>query len=135
MAVVQAGSCSFNSTPSLGTSICCTCACPRPPPPKKRGRKKMNNCASQSPCGWTGPLSLSSLRTSRTPQPHPHANFKVSGRERKAVVLECPPAEEPSGTWLKMQAWGPHPWRSLFSHSDAGPRCDSFFTTELCTLS
>ena len=37
VAVVQAGSCSFNSTPSLGTSICHRCG------PKKMTKKKKKN--------------------------------------------------------------------------------------------
>ena len=40
VAVVQAGSCSFNSTPSLGTSICHRCG------PKKMTKKKKK---SESP--------------------------------------------------------------------------------------
>ena len=37
VAVVQAGSCSYDSTPSLGTSMCCRC---NPRKKKQRGKKK-----------------------------------------------------------------------------------------------
>ena len=36
VAVAKAGSCSSNSTPSLGTSICCRCVSPDHPPKKNK---------------------------------------------------------------------------------------------------
>ena len=98
MAVVQAGSCSCNQTPSLGTSVCIKCS----PKKKKKEKEKENNpCEEVEGLRRVRPM-LGLKKTS-----HPGVPWWLSGLSTQhchccaLAVAQVQPLASRTSTWLR----------------------------------